>query len=253
MARFEQKIVMITGGSTGIGQVTALAFAREGASVIIAGRRASEGEKTVSHLREQGAQASFIKTDVTVESEVAHLIKEIVASYGRLDIAFNNAGYLGGKGPLIELTETDWDTTLDINLKGTWLSMKYEIRQMLRQGSGIIVNMSSNIGGHVARPMVTPYAVAKAGVRMLTQSAALEYIKSGIRINAVSPGPIRTPMSRQANETDEQRDQRVATSSPLGRVGQPQEVANTVLWLSSPEASLVVGHDIVLDGGFTLQ
>jgi NAD(P)-dependent dehydrogenase (short-subunit alcohol dehydrogenase family) len=252
MHRFTDKIVLVTGGGSGIGRTTALAFAREGATVIVAGRRANEGEQTVALLKALGAEASFIQTDVTVEADLAHLLEQIVSRYSRLDVAFNNAGYLGQVGPLTELNETAWDQTIDINLKGTWLSMKYELQQMVKQGNGAIVNMSSNIGGHAARAFLAPYAAAKAGILALTQSAALEYIKSGIRINAVSPGPIRTAMSKRAGETDEERDQRIASAAPLGRVGLPEEVANAVLWLSSSEAELLVGRDIVLDGGASL-
>jgi NAD(P)-dependent dehydrogenase (short-subunit alcohol dehydrogenase family) len=253
MKRFADKIVLITGGSTDIGQATALAFAREGAIVVIAGRRAQVGEETVALLKAETGEACFIQANVTVETDVARLLEQIVARYGRLDIAFNNAGSVGG-GPITELSEAVWDETMATNLKGTWLSMKYEIQQMLTQGSGgTIVNMSSNIGGHIARPMMAPYAAAKAGVLALTQVAALEYIKSSIRINAVSPGPIRTPLSRRGTETDEERDQRVAQTLPIGRVGLPEEVADTVLWLSSSASSFVVGHDVVLDGGFSIQ
>lgn len=252
MKRFADKIVLITGGSTGIGQATALAFAREGAIVVIAGRRAQVGEETVALLKAEKAEACFIQADVTVEADIARLLEQVVARYGRLDIAFNNAGSVGG-GPITELSEAVWDETIAINLKGTWLSMKYEIQQMLTQGSGTIVNMSSNIGGHIARPMMAPYAAAKAGVLALTQVAALEYIKSGIRINAVSPGPIRTPLSRRETETDDERDQRVAQTLPVGRIGLPEEVADAVLWLSSSASTFVVGHDIVLDGGFSIQ
>jgi NAD(P)-dependent dehydrogenase (short-subunit alcohol dehydrogenase family) len=252
MKRFADRVVLITGGSTGIGQATALAFAREGATVVIAGRRAQVGEKTVSLLKEQGAQASFVQTDVAVEADVARLLEEVVTRYGRLDIAFNNAGSLA-VGPIIELTEAAWDEMIATNLKGTWLAMKYEIRQMRSQGSGAIVNMSSTIGPYMVRAMMAPYAAAKAGVLALTQAAALEYIQSGIRINAVSPGPIRAPLSKRAGETDEERDQRYAPTLPIGRIGQPEEVANAVLWLSSPESSFVVGQDIVLDGGSSIQ
>lgn len=253
MGRFEQKVVLVTGGSTGIGLATALAFAREGATVVVASRRVAEGEQAQALLREQGAKASFIATDVTSEAEVEHLVKEIVTRYGRLDIAFNNAGTLGAFGGIASLSEEDWDATIEGNLKSTWLSMKYEIQQMLAQGGGVIVNIGSNIGVYSVRPSLGAYAVAKAGVQTLTKAAALDYISAGIRINSVSPGPIRTPMSKRSGEADEERDQRVAANLPIGRIGETEEVANAVLWLSSPEASFVVGHDIVLDGGFTLQ
>jgi len=253
MDRFADKVVLVTGGSSGIGLATALAFAREGATVVVAGRRTSEGEKAVALLKEQGGEPSFIQTDVAIEADVALLVEQIVSRYGRLDIAFNNAGNVVGVGPLIELDEAAWDATIDGNLKGTWLSMKYEIRQMFKQGGGTIINMSSNIGGHVARPMMASYAAAKAGVLALTKTAALEYVQSGIHVHSVSPGPIRTALSKRGNESDEERDQRVAAALPIGRIGLPEEVANAVLWLSSPEATFIVGHDIVLDGGFTLQ
>ena len=253
MGRFEQKVVLVTGGSTGIGLTTALAFAREGATVVIAGRRTAEGERALALLKKQGAEARFIATDVTSQAEVEYVVKETVAHYRRLDIAFNNAGTIGARGGIAEVSEEEWDATIAINLKGTWLSMKYEIQQMLIQGSGVIVNMGSNIGVHSVQPMVGAYAAAKAGVQTLTKAAALGYIRAGIRINSVSPGPVRTPMSKRRGETDEERNQRVATSLPIGRIGETEEIANAVLWLSSPEASFVVGHDIVLDGGFTLQ
>jgi len=253
MGRFAQKVVLITGGSTGIGLTTALAFAREGATIVIAGRRVAEGEQAFALLKEQGADVSFIATDVTSKAEVEHLMREIVARYGRLDIAFNNAGTIGVRRDIADVSEEEWDATIAINLKGTWLSMKYEIQQMLIQGCGVIVNMGSNIGVHSVQQMVGAYATAKAGVQTLTKVAALGYIRAGIRINSVSPGPIRTPMSKRSGETDEERDRRVATSLPIGRIGEAEEIANAVLWLSSPEASFVVGHDIVLDGGFTLQ
>ncbi|GHO61202.1 short-chain dehydrogenase [Ktedonobacter sp. SOSP1-52] len=250
--RFADNIVLVTGGSTGIGQATALAFAREGAKVVITSRQRHAGEKTAALLKAEQGDACFIQADVTVEADMARLLEQIVARYDRLDIAFNNAGSVG-TGAITEIKEALWDETIASNLKGTWLSMKYELQQMLTQGSGTIVNMSSNLGGHVARPMMAPYAAAKAGVLALTQVAALEYIQSGIRINAVSPGPIRTPLSKRVAETDEERDRRVADTLPIGRIGLPEEVAHAVLWLSSSEASFVVGHDIVLDGGFIIQ
>jgi NAD(P)-dependent dehydrogenase (short-subunit alcohol dehydrogenase family) len=253
LQRFVDKIVLVTGGGSGIGQVAARAFAREGASVVVAGRRASEGEKTVALIQADGGTASYIPVDVRNEADVARLIEEIVARYGRLDIALNNAGVFS-LGPLAEATEQTWDTIIDVNLKGTWLSMKYEIQQMLKQPErGTIVNIGSNIGVPGVKPGIAIYAASKAGVQVLTKAAALEYIKHGIRINSVSPGPTKTNMSKRPSETDEEQARRIAESVPLGRIGLPEEIASAILWLSSPEASFAVGHDIVLDGGTTLQ
>lgn len=252
MNRFSDKIVLITGGSTGIGLATAQAFAREGAIPVIASRRADEGEKIVALIQAQRAKASFLQTDVTIEAEVSRLFEQIVAHYGRLDIAFNNAGHEGIRGPVSELTETDWDGTIDVNLKGIWLSMKYEIQQMLAQGSGVIVNMAANLA-YVGMPQMGAYSAAKAGVLALTRVAALETIRSGVRINAVSPGPVGTPMAERLFGSLENLQQQLGSVVPLGRAGTPEEVAAAVLWLSSPEASFVVGQDIVLDGGLLIQ
>ncbi|MBE3560918.1 MAG: SDR family oxidoreductase [Ktedonobacteraceae bacterium] len=253
MNRFTDNVVLITGGGTGIGRATALAFAREGATVVLAGRRLQPGEQTVALLRQQGGQGRFVQTDVTQEAEVRALLEQIRTDYGRLDIAFNNAGVLGPVGSVIELREDDWDSTIAVNLKGTWLSMKYEIPQMLRQGRGVIVNMSSVIGARVASPHLAAYTAAKAGVLAVSRAAALEYSAAGIRIHVVSPGPVRAPMSQRADETEDERDRRVAASLPIGRIGDAEEVARAVLWLSSEEAALAVGQDLVLDGGVSLS
>jgi NAD(P)-dependent dehydrogenase (short-subunit alcohol dehydrogenase family) len=252
MSRFTDQTVLVTGGGTGIGQATALAFAREGATVVIAGRRAQIGEKTVTLLKAQGAEASFITTDVTTEAGVASLLEQISARYGRLNIAFNNAGHEGKPGPVAEQSEADWDATIDVNLKGIWLCMKYEIQQMLTQGNGVIVNMASNIA-YVGVPQMGVYSAAKAGVLTLTRVAALETIKSGIRINAVSPGAVGTPMAERSFGSLENQQKFFAPFYPIGRVGSPEEIAAAVLWLSSPESSFVVGQDIVIDGGFIIQ
>lgn len=252
MNRFTDKIVLITGGSTGIGQATALAFAREGAIPVIASRRADEGEKIVVLLQAQGVNAGFFQTDVTVEAEVRRLLEQIITRYGRLDIAFNNAGHEGTRGAVSELSEADWNATMSVNLKGTWLSMKYEIQQMLTQESGVIVNMSANLA-YVGLPQMGAYSAAKAGILALTRVAALETIKSGIRINAVSPGPVATPMAERLFGSRENQRQLLSSVVPIGRAGTPEEIAAAVLWLSSPEASFVVGQDIVLDGGLIIQ
>lgn len=252
MMTFRDKVVLITGGTTGIGQATALAFAREGAQVVITGRRVEEGRKTLALLLEVGSDAMYVQTDVSQANELESLLGQIVSRYGRLDIAFNNAGIFTS-GRLVEASEEDWQMLMDVNLKGAWLSMKYEIQQMLTQGGGVIVNMLSNIGAPLGRANMSLYAASKGGALALMRSAALEYIRDGIRINAISPGPIRTTMSKRPDESDEERTERVAMSLPIGRIGEPEEIAQAVLWLSSPASSFVVGHDVPLDGGFGIQ
>jgi NAD(P)-dependent dehydrogenase (short-subunit alcohol dehydrogenase family) len=252
MNRFSGKIVLITGGSTGIGLATAEAFAREGAIPVIASRRADVGEKIVALLQLQGAKASFFQTDVSIEAEVKRLLEQIIARYGRLDIAFNNAGQEGTRGAVNEMSETDWDATIGVNLKGTWLSMKYEIQQMLAQGRGVIVNIAANLA-YVGLPQMGAYSAAKAGILALTRVAALETIGSGIRINAVSPGPVGTPMAERVFGSLENQQHVLSSVIPIGRAGLPEEIAEAVLWLSSSEASFMVGQDIILDGGLLIQ
>jgi NAD(P)-dependent dehydrogenase (short-subunit alcohol dehydrogenase family) len=252
MSRFEDKIVLVTGGATGIGQAAALAFAREGAKVVIAGRRVNEGEKAVDRLKAVGAEGYFVQTDVTIEAEVARLLETINTRYGRLDVAFNNAGHEGKQAVVSELDEAAWDEVVTVNFKGTWLCMKHEIQQMRKQGGGSIVNIATNLA-YVGRPGTGAYSAAKAGVLALSRIAALENIQAGVRINVVSPGPVGTPMAERLFGSLENQRKRLETVSPLGRAGKPEEIAAAVLWLSSPEASYVVGQDIVLDGGINIQ
>lgn len=251
-SNFSGKVALVTGGTSGIGRATALAYAEQGARVVVAGRRASEGEEVVSQIRKAGGEAIFVKTDVSQEAEVEQLIKTTVATYGQLDFAFNNAGTEGKFGALTELAEKDWDVTIDTNLKGVWLSMKYEIAQMARQGSGVIVNNSSNLG-HVGMAQGAAYVASKHGVIGLTKTAALEYAKAGIRINSVSPGPIQTDMPTRAFGSVDNFKGFITPSVPLGRIGQPEEIASAVVWLSSPGAAFVIGQDILVDGGITAQ
>lgn len=220
--------------------------------MVVAGRRAQFGAQTIALLQAQGADASFVQTDVTVEADVARLLEQIIARYGRLDIAFNNAGHEGIQGTVAELSEVDWNATVGVNLKGAWLCMKYEIQQMLKQNSGSIVNVAASLA-YIGLPRMGPYSAAKAGVLALTRVAALETITSGIRINAVSPGPIGTPMAERLFGSLENQQKLIGPLQPIGRVGFPEEVAAAVLWLSSPESSLVVGQDIVIDGGLSIQ
>ena len=252
MRRLEGKVSLVTGGSSGIGRASALAFAREGAKVVVSDVDSAGGEETLKMITKSGGEATFVKTDVTKANEIETLIGKVVETYGRLDCALNNAGYEGNPGTYIaDYTEEDWDKVISTNLKGTWLCMKYEIPQMLKQGGGAIVNMSSMFG-LVAGPGMPAYVASKHGIAGLTRAAALEYAKEGIRVNAVCPGPTNTPMLQRSEGTDPEGEaQRRAT--PLGRIGTPEEQANTVVWLCSDEASFVVGCVMPVDGGYCAQ
>jgi NAD(P)-dependent dehydrogenase (short-subunit alcohol dehydrogenase family) len=247
---FTGKVVLVTGGGTGIGRATAVIFARAGADVVVASRSPEPLNATVEQIKATGAAASAVPTDLTDSTQVASLIDTILTEYGRLDVAVNNAG-INRPGTITDLDETDWHTIVATNLTGVWFAMKHEIRAMQQGGGGVIVNVSSNIGAHKTVPGLGAYAATKAGVSALTRTAAREYIGERIRINVISPGPIDTHMSRRVGETEAQRDERVATDSPIGRVGTLAEVASATVWLASPEASYLVGHDLVLDGGAT--
>ena len=245
--RFVGKVALVTGGNSGIGKATAIHFAKEGAQVVIAARRVEEGMQTVAEIHQAGGDAIFIKTDVAQAIAVEALIRKTVATYGRLDYAFNNAG-VGGGGPLHEFSEEDWDRLVDINLKGTWLCMKYQIAQMLTQGGGAIVNDSSGVGlnGHALSPVS---AATKHGIIGLTKSAALQYVTKGIRINAVCPGVIMTPMIERAFASGPALQEWHLSKQPTGKGGRPEEVAQTVGWLCSDAASLITGVALPVDGG----
>lgn len=250
MNRLAGKSALIIGGSSGIGQATALAFVKEGAKVVIAGRRSEEGEETVRVIKEMDGEALFVKTDITKAADVEALVNKVVDAYGRMDIAFNTAGNEGKPGPLIDLPEEIWDGVIETNLKGVWLAMKYEITQMLKQGGGTIVNNSS-AAGLIGIPNGSAYCASKHGVLGLTKSAALEYAKSGIRINAIAPGGVETVMMRRFFPTPDSKAQFEALH-PIGRLGQPEEIAGAVVWLCSDEASFVIGQALTIDGGYTV-
>ena len=249
----EGKVALVTGGSVGIGRATACALAREGARVVVANRNATGGQETVRRITAAGGQACFIQTDVSQASDVEQLVAGTVAQYGRLDCAFHNAGYEGMRQPIAELPEDDWQRVLSVSLTGVWLCMKYVIRQMLTQGSGAIVNMSSVVG-HTGRPGLCPALVASHhGVLGLTRQAALEYAQAGIRVNAVCPSVTETPrLSRVHGENPTIRAQ-MAAHHPLGRITQPEDVAAAVVWLCSDAASFVTGHSLIIDGGVLAQ
>jgi NAD(P)-dependent dehydrogenase (short-subunit alcohol dehydrogenase family) len=252
MNEFQGKVALVTGGTSGIGRAAAIAYAREGAKVVVAGRRAAEGEETVRLVRAQGGEAMFVPTDVAQEAQVKNLIGRTLEQFGRLDFAFNNAGIEQEPTPFLEQTEETYDRVMDINVKGVWLSMKYEIPAMLRAGGGAIVNTSSSLGV-VGMPGVEIYVASKHAVIGLTKSAALEFGKQGIRINAVLPAAIETDMlQRFVGDKPETRDYMNA-KHPIGRVGKPEEIADAAIWLSSSKSSFVTGHSLLVDGAFTAE
>jgi NAD(P)-dependent dehydrogenase (short-subunit alcohol dehydrogenase family) len=249
---FSNKVAIVTGGTSGIGRAAAIAFAQKGAKVAIAGRRVAEGEGTVQWIKDAGGDAFFIQTDVAQESDVKGMIDKAVEVFGRLDIAFNNAGTYGENAALSDQPDSEYDRIMNVNVKGVWLSMKYEIAQMLSQGGGAIVNTSS-ILGVVAMPTVPLYTASKYAVEGLTKAAALQYAKSGIRINAVAPGAIETEMFEKATGGQDEAKAYMAELHPMGRVGKASEVAEAVLWLCSDGASFVTGESLMVDGGFVAQ
>ncbi|MFC9996179.1 SDR family NAD(P)-dependent oxidoreductase [Nocardia sp. NPDC127526] len=250
-ARFDDKVVLITGGAGAIAGATAQAFADAGATVVLAGRTAEQLAEAAAKIHAPAGRIDWLTADVTDSAQAANMVAEVVRRHGGLHIAFNSAGVFGKAAPVADLDENVWQSVLDVNLTGVFLSMKHEIAHMRANGGGAIINMASNIGAHGRRPGLSAYAASKAAVSVLTQTAARDHIADGIRINAVSPGASDTPMSFRPGETRADRDARVATTVPAGRVSSPSEVAATVVWLASPESSFVVGHDLVVDGGAT--
>ena len=245
----EGKVGLVTGGTSGIGRETAVLFAKAGVKVVVAGRREREGNETIELVRAAGGEGLFQKADVSKASEVEALIQKAVERFGRLDLAFNNAGIEGVWVPIIRQSEEDWDRTININLKGVWLCLKYEIKQMLKQGGGgSIVNMAS-VTGLVGGGGAAAYSASKHGVVGLTKSAALETARSGIRINAVCPAVIETPMGERLFGAPAVHKS-VVGLHPIGRFGRPAEIAEAVVWMCSDRASFMTGQSLILDGGF---
>lgn len=247
MRDFENKVALVTGGATGIGRAAALALARRGAAVVIAGRRRAEGEKAVAAIEAVGGTARFIATDVTRPDEIAALHRTIVADHGRLDVAFNNAGYQEPRAPLAEQDDGLYDRVFDTNVRSVFLCLQHQIRHMAERGGGAIVVNTSVSGLRNPNPGLALYSASKAAVISLMRSAAMEYAEKGVRINAVAPGRVVTDMMLASKIMDMKA---VAAGLPLRRMGQPEEVAEAVAWLASDAASFVVGHVLCTDGGF---
>jgi NAD(P)-dependent dehydrogenase (short-subunit alcohol dehydrogenase family) len=249
---FENKVALVTGAGSGLGLATAKAFAESGASVVLADANEKAARSAAEELAAQGHKTLAVHCDVADDSQVEHMVELTVAAFGRLDAAYNNAGVQNVPAEAADTTREDFDRVISINLRGVWSCMKFELRQMLKQGSGAIVNCSS-IGGLVAGPKRGTYQASKHGVLGLTKSAALDYAARGIRINAVCPGIIHTSMldtmmATQANALNE-----MLKSVPIGRLGRPEEIASAVLWLCSPAASFMIGHALAVDGGYTIR
>ena len=248
---FENKVALVTGAAAGMGLATAKAFAQAGAAVVLADFKEDAVRAESQKLVDAGHKALAVRCDVSDDTQVAAMVERTVAEFGRLDAAFNNAGVMAHIAPTGESTREEWDRVIGINLRGVWSCMKHELRQMQRQGSGAIVNNAS-VGALTGNPGIGSYIASKHGVVGLTRTAALEYIKHGVRVNAVNPGLIDTQIARDVVSGDEKAYAEIANHVPIGRAGTPEEIASVVLWLCSPGASYVVGHSLTVDGGMTI-
>jgi NAD(P)-dependent dehydrogenase (short-subunit alcohol dehydrogenase family) len=248
---FSGKVALVTGAAAGMGLATAMAFAEAGAAVVLADVKEDAVEAAAEKLVAAGHQALAVGCDVSDDAQVEAMVDRAVAEFGRLDAAFNNAGVMARIAPTAESTRDDWDRVIGVNLRGVWSCMKHELRQMERQGSGAIVNNAS-VGALTGNPGIASYIASKHGVVGLTRTAALEYVKRGIRVNAVNPGLIDTQIARDVVSGDEQAYAELAKHVPIGRAGRPEEIASVVLWLCGPGASYVVGHALTVDGGMTV-
>ncbi|MVP01340.1 SDR family NAD(P)-dependent oxidoreductase [Paenibacillus lutrae] len=246
--RFQDKVAIVTGGASGIGEATVRLFAQEGAKVVIADF-SDRGQTVADELQAAGSDALFVKTDVTKEEDVKHMVAETVKQYGKLDILFANAG-IAKDGPADQLSWEAWQKTIDINLSGVFLSDKYALEQMLAQGTGGAIVNCGSIHSHVGKAGVTAYASAKGGVKLLTQTLGIDYAQRGIRVNAVCPGYIDTPLIAGRTEAITNH---LTALHPMGRLGRPEEVAKAVLFLASDDASFVTGTTLLVDGGYTAQ
>lgn len=246
----KDKVVLVTGGTSGIGKTTAIALSNAGAKVVFSGRREQEGKETVELISQSGGDCLFVCSDVSIEEDIKTLVQKTVETYGRLDCAFNNAGIDSLAKPLHEQSVEDFDKLMAINVRGVFLCMKYQIQQMLTQGGGVIVNNSSMVG-LIAFPGFSPYIASKHAVMGLTRSAALDYATQGIRVNAVNPGIIATDMIDRIVTNIGSTVSELTSTIPMKRMGQPEEIANMVVFLCSDAASYITGQALVVDGGFT--
>jgi NAD(P)-dependent dehydrogenase (short-subunit alcohol dehydrogenase family) len=250
----DRKVALVTGGSSGIGRATALAFAHAGARVAIADVDADGGEETCRQLRAAGAEAHFIKADVAQAEAVAGMVAAVVKAYGRLDCAFNNAGVGGGMSTTTaEYEQAAWDRVIAINLTGVWLCMRSELAQMTRQGGGGAIVNTASVAGLVGSRVGCAYTASKHGVIGLTKAAAIEYAAANIRVNAVCPSWIETPLTKPVTDRDPGLRGRIMARQPTGRLCTVEEVANAVVWLASDAASFITGHALPVDGGFVAQ
>ncbi|CAE6932900.1 glucose 1-dehydrogenase [Paraburkholderia nemoris] len=245
-------VVLITGALTGIGRATALAFAREGNRVVVSGRREEAGQALAAELRALGAEAEFVRADVRFEAEVRSVVEQTVARFGRLDVAVNNAGTEGQLAPIVEQTATNYEDTFSVNVLGTLLSLKHEMRVMLEQGAGSIINLSS-IAGQVGIAGASVYAASKHAVEGLTKSAALEGAAAGVRVNAVAPGPVATEMLDRFVGGSEEGKAGFLSTIPARRAATPDEIAQTIVFLASDKARYLTGQNIAVDGAYTAQ
>lgn len=249
---FKGQVALVTGAAMGMGLATARAFAQSGASVVLADRDGDRVAKEAARIVEEGGIAIGVACDVSNEAQVAALVERTVAEYGRLDMAFNNAGVMARLAPTADATGEEFERVIGINLRGVWNCMKYELQQMQRQGSGAIVNNAS-VGALTGNPGIGAYIASKHGVVGLTRTAGLEYARRGIRVNAVNPGTIDTQIARDVVGGSEQAFAELEKGAPIGRAGRPEEIAAAVLWLCSPAASYVLGEALTVDGGLTVQ